>query len=88
MHHHKSDLDDAVLDVATLEDVTGGVASSSTDPQLASALQSITSEISSLSKSKNNGGGSLEAMLPMMLLMGQGGGSCPCGCGMANCMRR
>ena len=93
-HHHPTqfDLDATVLDEVCLDEVTGGVTSStsaSTDPQLASALQGITSQIASLSQNKGNSGSSLEAMLPMMLMMGKGGGggSCPCGCGMANCCR-
>jgi hypothetical protein len=96
-HHHpsRSDLDDTVLDEVCLDDVTGGVTSSTsatTDPQLASALQGITSQIASLSQNKGNSGSSLETLLPMMMMMGLGGGggggSCPCGCGMANCCRR
>ena len=91
-HHPKLDLDSAVLDDDALDDVTGGVTAStaSTDPQLASALQGITSQISSLSQNKGNSGNSLEALLPMMLMMGMGGGggSCHCGCGMANCCSR
>jgi hypothetical protein len=89
-HHHLPpiELDDTVLD-----EVTGGVTSStsaSTDPQLASALQGITSQIASLGKANGNSGSSLETLLPMMLMMGMGGGggSCGCGCGMANCSRR
>jgi hypothetical protein len=93
-HHHPthSDLDDTVLDEACLEEVTGGVTDSSatTDPQLASALQGITSQIASLSQNNGNSGNSLEAMLPMMLMMGMGrggGGGCSCGCGAASCCR-
>jgi hypothetical protein len=90
-HHHPTDHDATVLDEACLEEVTGGVtdSSASTDPQLASALQGITSQIASLSQNKGNSGSSLEAMLPMMLMMGMGrsGGSCSCGCGGASCCR-
>jgi hypothetical protein len=88
-HHHPTDLDATVLDEACLEEVTGGVTDPSTDPQLASALQGITSQIASLSQNKGNSGSSLEAMLPMMMMMGmgRGGGSCSCGCGGASCCR-
>jgi len=87
------------IDPSTLEDVTGGVtstASSGTDTQLTAALQGITSQLSSLGKTNNSSGSSLQSLLPMMLLLGKGGagggggggGACPCGCGMASCTRR
>lgn len=85
------------IDPSALDEVTGGVttkpsSSSGTNPQLATALQAITSQISSLGQnSGNNSGGSLQSILPLMLMLGKGGGgggACPCGCGMANCMRR
>ncbi len=82
------------IDPTSLEDVTGGVtskASSGTNTQLTTALQGITSQLSSLGKNSNSSGNSLQSLLPMMLLLGKGGGgggACPCGCGMANCMRR
>ena len=81
------------IDPDTLEDVTGGVTSSSSNnAQVATALQGIMSQLKSIgSASSSNSGNALTQMLPF-LLMGRGGaaggGACPCGCGMANCIRR
>ena len=81
------------IDPDTLEDVTGGVTSSSSNnSQVATALEGIMSELKSIGSAKtNNSGNALSQMLPF-LLMGRGGasggGACPCGCGMANCIRR
>ncbi len=81
------------IDPAALDDVTGGLTSTpSTSPasnaQVTTALQGITSSLSSL-RNNNSGGSSMQSLLPMMM-MGKGGsgGVCPCGCGMASCMRR
>jgi hypothetical protein len=86
------------IDPSTLGDVTGGVtstasASSGSNAQLTAALQGITSQIASLGQNNNSSSSSsLQSLLPMMMLLGRGGGggggACPCGCGMANCMRR
>lgn len=80
------------IDAETLDDVTGGVASSSSaSGQVATALQGIMSELKSVgSASSSNSGNALSQMLPFLLMArgGAGGGACPCGCGMANCIRR
>ena len=81
------------IDPSALEDVTGGVTSTSSsggNAQLTTALQAITQQIASLGKQNANSGSSLQSLLPMMLMLGKGGGggACPCGCGMANCVRR
>jgi len=84
------------ISITDLDEVTGGATppattQSSTNPQLSAALQGITSSIANLSKNNSNSGGSsIAQLLPFMLMArgGSGGGACPCGCGMANCMRR
>jgi len=89
---HQDDL--AELDDTSLDGVNGGVAaatSGDSNPQLASALQGITDEISKLGKHNvvDSTSSSFALMLPMMMMMmGGGGGGCPCGCGMAHCCRR
>ena len=84
MSHHD---ELTTIDPSALDEVAGGVTSSS-NAQLTTALQGITS---SLATPPANSSNSLSSMLPLMLMMGKGGGgvgACPCGCGMANCMRR
>jgi hypothetical protein len=84
MSHHD---ELTTIDPATLDEVAGGVTASS-NAQLTTALQGITS---SLAAQPANNSNSLSSMLPFMLMLGKGGatgGACPCGCGMANCMRR
>jgi hypothetical protein len=81
------------IDSVTLEDVTGGVtgSSSSGNSQVAALLQGLQSSIKDLAaNSGNNSNNALTQLLPFLLLSkgGAGGGACPCGCGMANCMRR
>lgn len=88
------------IDPSALDEVTGGVTSTSStgsgsNAQLTAMLGSISSSIQGLA---SNNSSSLQSLLPMMLMMGRGGasggsavaagGACPCGCGMANCMRR
>jgi hypothetical protein len=74
-----------------LDAVTGGATTSSStasDAQVSAALQGITASLANL-KSQNSGGSSISQLLPLMLIAKGGtGGACPCGCGMANCMRR
>ena len=85
MSHHDNDL--TTIDPSVLDEVAGGVTSSS-NTQPTTALPGITS---SLATPPANSSSSLSSMLPLMLMMGKGGGgggACPCGCGMANCMRR
>ena len=81
------------IDPSALNDITGGVTStkSSTNAQRTAALQGITSQIASLGQNNNNNSSSssLQPILPLLLLTKSGaGGACPCGCGMANCIRR
>ena len=83
-HHDKL----TSLDPATLVGVAGGVTSTNSDSQLATALQSIQSSLANLGKT-NTSGSSLQQMLPFLLMLrgGGGGGGCPCGCGMSRCGR-
>lgn len=89
-----SNHDLATLDPAALGLVTGGAAaktSSGTSPELAAALQGITSQLATLGKPDANKSSSMSTLLPMMLMLGKGGGgggACGCGCGMANCGHR
>lgn len=93
MAHHDQDQLPSI-DLESLDMITGGVttrSSSTNDPngQLTTALQSITSSIASLKN--NNNQSSFSQLLPMLALsggLGGKGGACPCGCGMANCVRR
>lgn len=79
------------ISVDDLDDVTGGVTTaspSSSNAQVSAALQSVTSSIASLASQQNTSGSSLSQLLPIMLMARGAGGGCPCGCGMANCIRR
>jgi hypothetical protein len=83
------------IDSDTLEDVTGGVSGATktdSNTQVTAALQAISSSLASLKSGGNNSNNAFSQLLPMMMLFGGkgggGGGACPCGCGMANCMRR
>lgn len=65
------------IEPAALDNVTGGV----TLPAASTAQPSSVSQ----------NGGPPQQLLPAMLMNGgktAGGGACPCGCGMANCLRR
>jgi hypothetical protein len=80
------------IDADTLEDVTGGVTSSSSNnAQVSAALQGIQSSLKNLGQTNNNSGNALSQILPFLMMSrggaGGGGGACPCGCGMANCRR-
>jgi hypothetical protein len=76
---------------ADLVVVTGGAtaASSSTsnNQQTLALMQSLQSSIQSLASQKNGSNNGIAQLLPLLALRG-GGGACPCGCGMANCIRR
>jgi hypothetical protein len=87
------------LDSESLDAVTGGVTSSTSNSQVATALQGIQGSLSSLGQGNNNSSGNvLSQMLPLLMFARGGGGgggggggaagACPCGCGMANCVRR
>jgi hypothetical protein len=101
-HHHDDEF--SAIDPAALEGVTGGKdASSGTTPgssndQLTSALEGITSALKDL---KNNGNGNnnfFNQMMPFLLMafsgrgsitIGGGGAVCGCGCGgHGRCHRR
>lgn len=67
-----------------LEAVTGGTttASSDSNDQLTTALQSITDSLKSLQNKNTNG---FAQLMPFMMMMMMGGGGC--GCGMRGCHR-
>jgi hypothetical protein len=75
------------IDPETLDDVTGGVATAtSNNAQVTAALQSVTSSLAALQN--QNSQSSFSQLMPLLALGGLGGGKCPCGCGSGNCIRR
>ncbi len=64
----------ASIDSAALEGVAGGAKRSSSDEQLTSMLNGITSSIKDLSSQKDSGSDPMQMMLMMMMMGGGGGG--------------
>ena len=91
MSHHDEFSSIAPSDLAEIAGGAPAASQSRSSTQVTAALQGITSQISSLNQSKTSSSSSIQSLLPMMMMLGKGGaagGACPCGCGMANCMRR
>lgn len=79
------------IDSSALDAVTGGATTStSSNAQVTATLQSITNSLANLTSNSQNSQSSFSQLLPFLALSGGfgGKGACPCGCGMANCMRR